>query len=55
VHYGLADEIVFHGKPFAWFVSDVTRDDFEETLSLCLDAGGPQQQVSRSRVVVHSR
>jgi hypothetical protein len=33
--YGLADEVVFHGKPFAWFVSDTTEDDFHETLELC--------------------
>ncbi|KAG1678797.1 hypothetical protein FOA52_012837 [Chlamydomonas sp. UWO 241] len=32
---GLADEVVFHGKPFAWFVSDTTEKDFAETLNLC--------------------
>ncbi|KAL7336712.1 hypothetical protein BJY59DRAFT_761782 [Rhodotorula toruloides] len=26
---GLCSKIVFHGKRFAWFVSDVTRQDFE--------------------------
>lgn len=26
---GLASEVHFHGKRFAWFVSDVTRKDFE--------------------------
>ena len=36
LHYGLADEVVFHGKPFPWFVSDVTEDDFDETLAICL-------------------
>jgi hypothetical protein len=35
VQYGLADEVVFHGKPFAWFVSDTTLQDFGETLELC--------------------
>jgi hypothetical protein len=32
----LADSIRFHGKRFAWFVSDVTREDFDLTLDLCL-------------------
>ena len=31
----LADSIRFHGKCFSWFVSDVTREDFDLTLDLC--------------------
>jgi hypothetical protein len=38
--YDLADTIAFHGKPFPWFVSDVTRDDFYQTLALCRSATG---------------
>ena len=49
LHYGLADEVVFHGKPFPWFVSDVTRDDFDETLAICL-AEAPAGAQASSRV-----
>ncbi len=29
VQSGIASEVRFHGKRFAWFVSDVTRKDFD--------------------------
>lgn len=29
IQSGIASEIRFHGKRFAWFVSDVTRKDFD--------------------------
>ncbi|GAX79057.1 hypothetical protein CEUSTIGMA_g6497.t1 [Chlamydomonas eustigma] len=43
IHYGLADEAVFHGKPFGWFVSDTTREDFSETIEMC--AAAPQGNI----------
>ena len=49
LHYGLADEVVFHGKPFPWFVSDVTRDDFDETLAICLAEAPAGAQASGRR------
>jgi len=33
VESGLATEVVMHGKPFAWFVSDVVQHDFADTLA----------------------
>lgn len=33
VTYGFADVIVFHGKSIPWYVSDVTKPDFEHLLN----------------------
>lgn len=33
VTYGLADVVVFHGKSIPWFVSDVTKPDFDNFLN----------------------
>lgn len=33
VQTGLANKVYFHGKRFAWFVSDVTRKDWEWLLN----------------------
>lgn len=33
ITYGLADFIVFHGKSIPWFVSDVTKPDFDHFLN----------------------
>jgi len=37
LQYGLADEVVFHGKPMPWFVSDTLASDFDETLRWCTE------------------
>lgn len=34
IQSGIANEIHFHGKRFAWFVSDVTRKDCESTVKV---------------------
>lgn len=31
--FGLADVVIFHGKSIPWFVSDVTKPDFEDILN----------------------
>lgn len=33
VTYGLADVVVFHGKSIPWFVSDVTKPDFDNFIN----------------------
>ncbi|OMH82750.1 Protein-glutamate O-methyltransferase [Zancudomyces culisetae] len=38
VELGYATEVVFHGKRIPWYVSDVTRADFEWTLECCSNA-----------------
>lgn len=35
-----AVQVVFHGKAFPWFVSDVTRRDVDWTLQQLIDSGG---------------
>jgi len=36
IQSGIANKIVFHGKRFAWFVSDVTRKDWDWLLNSCV-------------------
>lgn len=36
IQSGLASQVRFHGKRFAWFVSDVTRKDWEWLLNSCV-------------------
>jgi len=36
IQSGLASQIRFHGKRFAWFVSDVTRKDWDWLLNSCV-------------------
>ncbi|CAE6525393.1 unnamed protein product [Rhizoctonia solani] len=36
IQSGLASQVRFHGKRFAWFVSDVTRKDWDWLLNSCV-------------------
>ncbi|KAH8923345.1 DUF89-domain-containing protein [Atractiella rhizophila] len=36
IQSGIASEIHFHGKKFAWFVSDVTKKDWSWLLNICV-------------------
>lgn len=36
IQSGIASEIHFHGKKFAWFVSDVTKNDWDWILNSCV-------------------
>lgn len=50
---GLASSIRFHGKRFAWFVSDVTKQDWEWLVRFSLSPFFPSRHVMSSLTTLH--